>query len=276
VASRIDVPDADARQDAAAGTSIGLVTPGGPTRWVRARAVSSSLLQASVDRAVTADAVTARLPTTRAGRAEARTATAARAYSVLGPPSVTVSGGQVLVADGQLQEDLLSPHWGLAGYDGPFAVFTDRDADRPLSVQALPGRSSSGASVRYTTSVPGDVTSATVSSSRGLRLVRSVADIPGWSALWQPARGQSTTLSVQPDGIVQAVDVPPGRGTVSWRYVPPRFVAGLAASLSAAALVLALAVAGRRGRRMALPSGDSHDAAAREPVASLTARGRDA
>jgi hypothetical protein len=276
VTSRIDVPDADAIQDAAAGTSIGLVTPGGPTRWIRARAVSSSLLQASVDQAVTADAVTARLSTTRAGRAGARTPTAARAYSVLGPPSVTARGGQVLAADGQLQNDLLSPHWGLAGYDGPFAVFTDRDADSPLSVQALPGRSSSGASVRYTTSVPGDVTSATVSSSRGLRLVRSVADIPGWSASWQPAHGRPTTLSVQPDGIVQAVDVPPGRGTVSWRYVPPRFVSGLATSLIAAALVLALAVAGRRARRTALSRGDSHDAAAREPVASLAAPGRDA
>jgi hypothetical protein len=276
VASRIDVPDADARQDAAAGTSIGLVTPGGSTRWIRARAVSSSLLQASVNQPVIADAVTARLSTAPPGRAEARTGTAARAHSVLGPPSVTLSGGQVLVADGQLQNDLLSPHWGMAGYDGPFAVFTDRDADGPLSVQALPGRSSSGASVRYTTSVPGDVTSATVSSSQGLRLVRSVADIPGWSALWRPARGQPATLSVQPDGIVQAVDVPPGRGTVSWRYVPPRFVPGLAVSLIAAALVLALAGAGRQARRMALPRGDSHDAAAREPVASLSAPGRDA
>ncbi|HVT68993.1 MAG TPA: hypothetical protein VHF26_14680, partial [Trebonia sp.] len=214
--------------------------------------------------------------TTRAGRAGTGTPTAAHAYSVLGPPSVTLRGGQVLVADGPLQNDLLSPHWGMAGYDGPFAVFTDRDADGPLSVQALPGRSSSGASVRYTTSVPGDVTSATVSSSQGLRLVRSVADIPGWSALWRPARGQPATLSVQPDGIVQAVDVPPGRGTVSWRYVPPRFVPGLAVSLIAAALVLALAGAGRQARRMALPRGDSHDAAAREPVASLSAPGRDA
>jgi hypothetical protein len=276
VVSRIDVPDANAREDAAAGTSIGLVTSDGSTRWIRARAVSPTRLQVSVAPAVIADAVTVRLEAARAGKAGATTAGTARARSVLGPPSVTAAGGQILAADGQLQNDLLSPHWGLAGYDGPFAVFTDRDADSPLSVSALPGRSSSGASVRYTTSVPGDVTSATVSSSRGLRLVRSVADIPGWSAIWQPARGQPATLSVQRDGIVQAVDVPPGRGTVTWRYVPPRFVPGVVISLIAAVLVLAFAVAGRRARRVAPPRGGSHDAAAREPAASLAARGRDA
>ena len=47
-------------------------------------------------------------------------------------------------------------------------------------------------------------------------------------------------LAVQRDGTVQAVDVPPGLGVVSWSYTPPGFPAGLALSLAAAALVAAL------------------------------------
>ena len=79
---------------------------------------------------------------------------------------------------------------------------------------------------------------ATVFSPHGARIVYSVTAIPGWSATWQPRHGPATTLTVQRDGLVQAVDVPPGLGVVTWSYTPPRFRAGLALSLAATALIL--------------------------------------
>jgi uncharacterized membrane protein YfhO len=71
-----------------------------------------------------------------------------------------------------------------------------------------------------------------------------VAAISGWSATWHPRHGPATALTVQPDGLVQAVDVPAGLGEVTWSYTPPGFRAGLALSL-VAALVLSLLVLSR-------------------------------
>jgi uncharacterized membrane protein YfhO len=78
-----------------------------------------------------------------------------------------------------------------------------------------------------------------VFSPDGVRVVRSVAAISGWSATWKPRHGPSAALTVQQDGLVQAVDVPPGLGVVTWSYTPPGFPAGLALSLAAATLVVA-------------------------------------
>jgi len=81
-----------------------------------------------------------------------------------------------------------------------------------------------------------------------------VAAISGWSATWQPRHGPVTPLAVQRDGLVQAVDVPPGLGVVTWSYTPPGFRPGLALSLTAAALVLGFLVVARlaRSRRSGL------------------------
>jgi hypothetical protein len=161
--------------------------------------------------------------------------------------------GDVVVADGQLQDDLAPPHWTFSGFDGSFAVFADQFARPPLSIQALPGRSAAGAWVSGAGGAPAEPTAARVFSRDGARIVRSVADIPGWSATWQPRNGPATALAVQRDGLVQAVDVPPGPGVVTWSYSPPLWPAGLAASLAATALVLAFAAAPARtlisGRR---------------------------
>ena len=95
---------------------------------------------------------------------------------------------------------------------------------------------------------------ATVFSPHGARVVRSVAAISGWSATWQPLHGLATTLTVQRDGLVQAVGVPPGLGVVTWSYTPPLFPAGLVLSLAATALVflflLAFLVADRARKLM--------------------------
>ena len=111
--TRLEVPDVDARQDAAAGTRIGLLTPGGSARWFPAVAAGPSRLTISLSRPLASVAVVA-----EAGGHAVR----------LRPASVTDTGGRVFVADGQLQEALVPPRWGYAGHDGSFAVFVDRFA----------------------------------------------------------------------------------------------------------------------------------------------------
>ena len=155
---------------------------------------------------------------------------------------MTVAGGSVLVADGQLQDALVPPHWEFAGFDGPFAVFANRFAQPPLRIEALVGRPLSGAWLRGSGGAPAEPAAATVYSPHGARVVRSVAAIDGWSATWQPRHGPAVALTVQVDGLVQAVDVPPGLGVVTWSYSPPGFRAGLALSLAAAAALAAAAL----------------------------------
>jgi hypothetical protein len=231
VVSRVDVPDANAERNADAGTQIGLMAVGGSTRWFWARAAGPSTLAITVSPPVASVAVVAQ---------------AAKRSVELGPPSVTAADGSVVVADGQLQDALVPPHWVLAGFDGPFAVFANRSAQAPLRLEALPGRSLSGAWVKGSGGAPAEPAAATVFSPHGARVVRSVAAISGWRATWHPRRGPATALTVQPDGLVQAVDVPPGLGEVTWSYTPPGFRVGLALSLAAAALILGLLVLSRR------------------------------
>jgi hypothetical protein len=222
--SQVKMPDAEAGPDAAAGTRIGLIAADSSTRWFRARAVSASTLAITVAQPVATVTVVVQAP----GRPVS-----------LGPPSIVAAGGSVSVADGQLQDALVPPHWTFAGLDGPFAVFANHDAQPPLHLEALPAGSISGAWVTGSGGAPAEPTAATVFSPDGVRVVRSVAAISGWSATWKPRHGPSAALTVQQDGLVQAVDVPPGLGVVTWSYTPPGFPAGLALSLAAATLVVA-------------------------------------
>lgn len=231
--SEVSVPDPDARRDAAAGARIGLMAPGGQTRWFPARAISGPALAISLPRPATAVAVTGQ---------------ARRSPSLFGAPAVVTKDATVLTADGQLQDALVPPRWTLAGSDGSFAVFTDHFARGPLTIQALPGRSAAGARITAVTGTPGDPRTATVVSPHGARIIRSVAAIPGWTATWHPERGPATALTVQRDGIVQAVDVPPGHGVLSWNYTTPGFPAGLAMSAAALVALLAMAACGHAMR----------------------------
>jgi hypothetical protein len=244
--SRLEVPDADARQDAAAGTRIGLMTAGGLTRWFAASAPGASRLAISLPHAVTGVAVVAQA----GGRP-----------SHLGPLSITDTNGNVFVANGQLQDALVPPRWGYAGHDGSFAVFVDHLARGPLSLEALPGRPAAGASVRQAGGSAANPTAAAVSSPHGIRVIRSVTAIAGWSATWHPRHGRPVTLAVGRAGLVQAVDVPPGRGVVTWRYLPPWFPAGLVLSLASGAFILFLlagcAACARGPRRATYPRSES-------------------
>jgi hypothetical protein len=229
--SKLEVPDADARRAAAGGIRIGLMTPGGAAIWFPARAAGSSLLTIDLPHPVTGVAVIGQ---------------AGGAPSTLGAPSVTGPDATVFVADGQLQNALTPPQWGLAGHDGSFAVFADRLTRSVLSLEALPGRSTSGASVRRVRGSAAEPTAAAVRSPDGVRVVRSVAAIPGWSATWHPHAGQPVPLAVGRAGLVQVVSVPPGLGIVTWSYVSPGFTAGFALSVGATALLLLLLLAAGR------------------------------
>jgi hypothetical protein len=139
-------------------------------------------------------------------------------------------------ADGVLKNVLAPPHWVLVGYDGGFAIYHNQQARGPLTLQPVDGGTVAGASITDATGAPTEPASATVTSRSGVEVVRSVADIPGWSASWQPSAGQKAIrLPVRADGVVQAVDVPAGTGILTWTYTPPRLLEGLALSLTGAA-----------------------------------------
>ena len=84
-----------------------------------------------------------------------------------------------------------------------------------------------------------------VTSPRPTVLVRSTAFIPGFHATYTPdVRGARTiSLTVRRHGLVQAVDVPRGEGTVTFSYSPPGFVLGAAGTMTGiVALALLLAI----------------------------------
>ncbi len=234
--TRVTVPDSDARQSARTGTQIGLVAANGGTKWFSAKAIGTTVLGIDLRQPVTSVAIVGR---------------AGRRASTLGPPTIVVSGGAVFVADGQLQDALAPPRWAYAGQDGSFGIFVNRDARGALVLRGVRGGSVAGASARVLTGPAADPTSAAVSSPHGVRVVRSVAAIPGWTATWKPAHGPPVTLSVGRSGLVQSVVVPPGRGVLTWTYDAPGFLYGALLSLFGVVLVILLLLA-RRSRLAAL------------------------
>ena len=232
---KISVPDPDAAQDAASGIEFGAVAPGGATRWQAARAAGPATLVVRLQRPAPAVAIVG-----RAGRKRAD----------LAAPTLTEAGGAIVVVNGALQNALTPPQWGFERFDGPFAIFANRDARGALTAAGHRGRSAAGASVTVLSGPRTEPMSAAVSSPHGLKLTRAVASIPGWTATWHPAAGTAVPLTVAPAGVVQSVQVPAGTGVVTWAYEPPRFVAGLSLSMAALVLIAALA-AGPAALRLA-------------------------
>ena len=267
------MPDAEASRDAAAGIQIGLTTPDGSTRRFPARAMTPLALAITLPQPVASVAVAVQAPGRSAGAGRevgrgwlvgktqpgkySRGNTAGKTQpgkqsvpGSLGPPSVTVAGGSVLVADGQLQDVLGPPHWEFAGFDGPFAVFANRFAQPPLRIEAVGGLPVSGAWLRGSGGAPAEPGRGHgLLPARGPRRPLGGIDHLARSATWQPRHGPAVTLTVQRDGLIHAVDVPPGLGVVTWSYTPPGFRAGLALSLAAAALVAACFILAFRARR---------------------------
>src|SRR5262249_20043079 len=157
-----------------------------------------------------------------------------------GPPVFDTVGGAAYRAGGALQNALLPPRWRFSGVDGAFAVFSDAMAQPALTLQALPHRSTAGAFVRATQGPGFAPASGRVSSPHGVTVVRAVAAIAGWRATWRPAgTSAAAVLPIHRSGLVQAVTVPPGRGTITWTYDPPGARLGLWVSLTALAVWLA-------------------------------------
>ncbi len=217
------------------GIRVGLVEASGATQWEVPVAVQGRGLEVSVSRPLAIVAVQV---------------TAGATNIDLGAPTIETVEGDRYRADGQLQDALVAPHWLFHGFDGSFAVFDDSMALPALSLRAAPGGSTAGATVRATGGPQFSPTSAEVSSPRGITVVRSAAAIPGWSATWHPAGGgASQALAVRRTGVVQAVTVPPGRGTVSWSYVGPGVRLGLGLASAGVVVWLGLGIAALTRRR---------------------------
>lgn len=234
LASSIPVPS----QTGADGARIGLIEADGTTTWAPAElATSSQTLSAKFDGSI--DAV---------GLA-VRPGVGPISFSA---PTLTTVSGQRFVADGQLQGIHTLSHWKFVGTDGLFTVYANQRAQPPLTLRPAAGHTLAGASVRRKSGALLYPTSATVTSTAGAVVVRSMADIPGWTATWQPTSGGSIELPVRSVGIIQGVTVPPGSGTLSWSYQPKGAWLGLGLSgAGTVALlgVLAVSVVRRRARR---------------------------
>jgi hypothetical protein len=217
------------------GIRVGLVRPSGSVDWIATTPGPGGGLDASLGHPQPAVAVRVAAGSGRAG---------------LGPPVTRTTGGGAYRADGQLQDALVPPRWRFSGFDGAFAVFTDSMAKPALTLQAPPHGLAAGALIRAVGGPGFAPTSAYVSSAHGVTVVRAVADIAGWAATWQPAgTGTAQALPVHRSGLVQAVTVPAGRGTITWRYDPPAARLGLWVSLIALAVLMGVSSAAASSRR---------------------------
>jgi len=226
------VPDSSAARDVASGLRFGVVTSSGATLWAQAVSLDGPHF--------------VRVKFTPVVAAVALVAEAGRTRTNLGSPSITSTDG-TYVADGQLQATVVPRHWTFSGMDGAFAVFANRFADPALTLRGSPG-----ASVKATAGLSFAPSSASVSSLHGVEVIRAEAAIPGWTATWHPDVGPTVTLPVRRFGVVQAVEVTPGRGVLTWTYDPPGWTAGWMLSACAFTILLALllwSLAIRRGSR---------------------------
>jgi hypothetical protein len=185
--------------------------------------------------------------------AVALVAQAGRTRAALGSPSLTSEDGTPYVADGQLQAAVVPPRWEFRGLDGSFAVFADRFARPELTLRGPPG-----ATVHATAGPPYAPTAAAVSSAHGTEVVRSVSDIPGWTATWKPDGGTAVTLRVSRVGLVQGVKVPPGTGLLTWAYRPPGWKTGWILSLCGLVALAVMLMLALLTRRHPLPVADPH------------------
>ena len=237
----VTVPVSDPPGAVGSGIRIGLVAPSGSTRWTVPVALPDDALGVSLR-----------------GRSDvvALKVVAGSTRVDLGAPVIDTADGASYRANGQLQDALAPPRWRFGGVDGSFAVFDDSLARPALTIRALPHEPSAGTRIKATSGPVFAPTRATVSSPRGATVIRAVADIPGWTATWQPSgRGAAEPLPVRRSGLVQAVTVPAGRGTLTWTYVPPGFRMGLLASSVGGVVLVALGVAIVALRRRSPPKG---------------------
>ncbi|HVX43151.1 MAG TPA: hypothetical protein VHC49_04680, partial [Mycobacteriales bacterium] len=212
--------------DGTKGLQLGLVAPDGTTRWFRPK-IDGGTVRADFGRPVAAVALRARIGSGSIS---------------MGWPKIGLVDGRSFAVNGGLQGALSVRQWAFRGNVDGYAVFENPTAGPPLSVRSK----DSSATVRRLAGDPLLPEAAAVSSKSGATVLRSVAAISGWKATWQPdGSSDRRSLPVHRDGLIQAVDVPAGSGTLRWSYQPVGWHAGLAAT--AAGLVLLLGYGGWAG-----------------------------
>ena len=170
---------------------------------------------------------------------------------------VTTRSGTSYGLDGPLSAYLTAPHWVAAGTIGPFMVFSNQRAIGSFSLAGRTGDAGGGLQVRVVSSSPWTpAETVAVTSAAPATIVRSVADIPGWSATGNHD-GRAETIALHRDGLVQSFAVPEGTTLVTFNYAPPGLGASLAASGLgiAAMLILGLAAIALSRRPEASPVG---------------------
>jgi len=158
-----------------------------------------------------------------------------------------------------LLQGLLPPgRWAFDTTIGPMDVFVNRRADGAAWLEAPDARTARPGdvpgTVRATPTAEWQAPVDLVSTPRPALLVRSEQYAPGWTATVTPAGGSqagsgAVTLPVLQVGLVQGVELPPGRWTVTWRYGSRRADAGLAAGFAALLATTWLVWLGARQRR---------------------------
>ena len=179
--------------------------------------------------------------------------------------TVTTRSGASYGLDGPLSAYLTAPHWIAAGTIGPFEAFSNERARGSFWLEGSTGDALAGFRVRVVRSSPWTPTeTVAVTSAVPATVVRSVADIPGWSATGTHD-GRAGVVSLRRDGLVQSFAVPKGTTLVTFTYSPPGLTAGLAASgLGIAAMLVIGLFAIALSRRRA----DTDEVAADPPQAA--------
>jgi hypothetical protein len=125
---------------------------------------------------------------------------------------------------------LSTPSWRLVSTPGTYSIFRAthvQPADWLLGFRT-------GAVVSKIRNVAWGDSWVSVTTPQRVELVRSMAFLPGWRATASnAATGASVTLTVDRHGLVQSVNVPPGRWVVHFHYHAPHIEVSVAVSAGA-------------------------------------------
>jgi len=241
---------------AALGHDVALVSPTGvaePARTVRASVGHDGLQRLVVGFGASLGSVGLEI-TDRLGPAAHIAAILVRSRS-----------GSSFDLDGPLASNLTAPHWVSAGTIGPFVVFSNQRAHGSFWL-AGSTRANDELRVHVVSSsqwTPNETVAVT--SSAPATVLRSVADIPGWSASGDH-NGRRFKIAVHRDGLVESFQVPKGTTTVTFTYSAPGLRGGLAASGIGLAALLVLALAGLTSSGRTGPSSESDEAGSAPPI----------
>ena len=167
--------------------------------------------------------------------------------------AVTTRSGASYGLDGPLAGYLTAPHWVAAGTIGPFVAFVNQRADGSFWLSGKTGEAKGELHVRVVRSSPWTpAETVAITSALPATVVRSVVDIPGWSATGDHGN-RTRAIALRRDGLVQSFAVAEGTTVVTFTYRPPGLRAGLAASAAAIAAMLVLGLAALVVRKRSRP-----------------------